>query len=242
MRRVPLVVMIVGCLAWALPARAQTERTISTTGEATVYVVPDRVVVSIGIETFAAELDAATASNEAAGRKLVQAVLGLNVEKKDIATDKLQVEIQRRYENGRYVDVDGYFVRRAYAVTLKDVTRFERLVETALKNGANQIQAVTFSTTELRKYRDQARQMAIRAAREKAVMLARELDCTVGKPKTINESGANVYFGGYRWDRGGSMTGQNAVQLIAGPPDTGEALPLGQIAVSASVSVTFEMQ
>ena len=242
MRRIALAVMIVGCLAWALPARAQTERTVSTTGEATVYVVPDRVVVNVGIETFAADLDAATASNEAAGRKLVQAVLGLGIEKKDIATDRLQVEIQRRYENGRYVDVDGYIVRRAYAVTLKDVTRLERLVDTALKNGANQIQSVTFSTTQLRKYRDQARQLAIRAAREKAVMLARELDCTVGKPKAISESGANVNFGGYRWDRGSPMTGQNAVQLVAGPPDTGEALPLGQIAVSASVSVTFEMQ
>lgn len=242
MREMPLAVMIVGCLACALPARAQTERTITTTGEASVYVVPDRVVVNVGIETFAADLDAATASNEAAGKKLVQAVLGLGVERKDVATDRLQVEIHRRYENGRYVDVDGYFVRRGYAITLKDVTRLERLVETALKNGANQIQDVTFSTTELRKYRDQARQMAIRAAREKAVMLAKELDCTVGKPKTINESGGNVYFGGYRWDRGGSITGQNAVQLVAGPRDTGEALSLGQIAVSASVSVTFEMQ
>jgi len=242
MRRIALAVMIVGCLAWALPARAQTERTVSTTGEATVYVVPDRVVVNVGIETFAADLDAATASNEAAGRKLVQAVLGLGVEKRDVATDRLQVDIHRRFENGRYLDIEGYFVRRGYAITLKDVTRLERLADTALRNGANQIQDVTFSTTQLRKYRDQARQMAIRAAREKAVLLARELDCTVGKPRTINDSGANVYFGGYRWDRGGSMTGQNAVQLVAGPRDTGEALPLGQIAVSASVSVTFDMQ
>ena len=34
---------------------------------------------------------------------------------------------------------------------------------------------------------------------------------------------------------------QNAVQSVAGPADTGENLPLGQIAVTASVSVTFEM-
>ncbi len=242
MREIPLTIIILGCLAAAPLAGAQSERTISTTGEATVYVVPDRVVVNLGIETFAADLDAARASNEAAGRKLMQAVLGLNIEKRDIATDRLQVEIHRRFENGRYVDIDGYFVRRGYAITLKDAALFEILVETALKNGANQIQDVTFSTTELRKYRDQARQMAIRAAKEKAVMLAKELDCIVGKPKTINESGGYVYFGGYRWDRGGSISAQNVVQAVAGPRDTGEALPLGQIAVSASVSVTFEMQ
>ena len=57
-----------------------------------------------------------------------------------------------------------------------------------------------------------------------------------------NESGVNVRFGGYRWDRASPMAGQNAVQLVAAPRDTGEALPLGQIAVSASVSVTIETQ
>jgi uncharacterized protein len=234
--------MLLVCLAWTLPAFAETERTISTTGEATVYVVPDRVVVNFGIETFHADLDKAKAANEAASTKLMKAILALNIEKKDIATDRLQVEIHRPYESGRYVEIDGYFVRRGYAVTLRDVKLFEQLVDAALKNGANQIHGVNFSTTDLRKYRDQARQMAIKAAKEKAVALAKELDCAVGKPKTISEGGGYVYFGGYRWDRGGSIMSQNAVQSVSGPPDTGEALPLGQIAVSASVSTTFDLQ
>jgi uncharacterized protein YggE len=243
MRKILFTVLILGCLACALPARAaDTERTISTTGEATVYVVPDRVVVNFGIETFNADLDAAKDANEKAGAKLMQAILGLNIEKKDIATDHLQVEIHRRYSDGRYVDIDGYFVRRGYAVTLKDVKLFEKLVDAALKNGANQIQGVNFSTTDLRQYRDQARQMAIKAAKEKAVALAKDLDCAVGKPKTISEGGGSTYFGGYRWDRGGSIMSQNAVQSVSGAPDTGEALPLGQIAVSASISTTFVLE
>jgi hypothetical protein len=36
--------------------------------------------------------------------------------------------------------------------------------------------------------------------------------------------------------------GQNSVQVVSGPPDTGEALPLGQISVQASVTTTFELQ
>jgi hypothetical protein len=57
-----------------------------------------------------------------------------------------------------------------------------------------------------------------------------------------NKSGVNVRFGGYRWDRASLMAGQHAVELVAAPRDTGEALPLGQIAVSASVPARFEMQ
>jgi hypothetical protein len=51
------------------------------------------------------------------------------------------------------------------------------------------------NAVDLRKYRGQARQMAIKAAPEKAVALARVLDCTIGKPKTISEGGAYVYWG-----------------------------------------------
>jgi uncharacterized protein len=242
MRRLSLPLLILAVLLYALPARAQVDRSIATSGEATVYVVPDKVVVALGIESFDNDLDKAKAANETAAARLVQAITNMGIEKKDVATDNLQVEIHRRYDNGRYLDIDGYFVRRGYAITLKDVKQFEKLIDTALKNGCNQIQNISFMTTDLRKYRDQARQMAIKAAKEKAVALAKELDCAVGKPRTISESGGGAYFGGYRWGYSGGGMSQNAVQSVSGPPDTGENLPLGQIAVTASVSVTFDLQ
>src|SRR6185436_10975057 len=146
--------------------------------------------------------------------------------------------------NDRHPEVRGYFVRRGYAVTLKDPKQFEKLVDTALKNGANQIHNVTFTSTEVRKYRDQARQMAIKAAKEKAVLLAGELNAKVGSPRSISGGDGNVSFGGYRWGSyyGGNYMAQNSIQIVEGPQDTGENLPLGQIAVSTSVSVTFDLQ
>src|SRR5262249_40657177 len=149
-----------------------------------------------------------------------------------------QVEIRRRYNDGRLEAIEGYIVRRGYAVTLRDTRLFEPFIDAALKHGANQINDISFATTELRKYRDQARQMAIRAAKEKAILLARELDSTVGKPKNISENGGYAYFGGNRWS---NAMAQNAAQSAPGAPDSGENLPLGQIAVSASVSVTFDL-
>jgi len=209
-----------------------------------VYVVPDKVVVNIGIETYDADLDKAKAANEDAAKGLLVAITGMGIEKKDIGTDVLQVDLHRRYVDGHYEQIDGYFVRRGYSVTLKDVKMFEKFVDTALKNGANAIQGVSFMTTDLRKYRDQARQMAIKAAKEKSVALAKELDMAVGKPRTISEGSGYAYFGGYRWgySGGGGGMSQNAMQSISGPPDTGENLPLGQIAVQASVSVVFDLQ
>ena len=242
MRTATIFPTVLVLLLLTLTARAADPdlRTISTTGEASVYVTPDKVVVSLGVETYNASLDEAKSANETAAGKLVQAIQGMAIEKKDIATDNLQVDIDRRYEGGRYGQIQGYLVRRSYAITLRDTKQFEKLVDTALKNGANVIQNIAFTTTELRKYRDQARQMAVKAAREKAQLLAKELDTNIGKPRTISEGGGYAYFGGYRSNYNNAS--QNAFQSAPAGPDMGETLPLGQIAVNATVSVTFDLQ
>jgi len=230
-------------LSFAARAADPDLRTISTSGESIVYVVPDKVIINLGVETFNASLDEAKSANEAAASKLVKALLDMSIEKKDIATDNLQVDVRRRDTDDHYAEIRGYYVRRAYAITLRDVKQFEKLVDTALKNGCNVIHNISFTTTDLRKYRDQARQMAIKAAREKAVLLAKELDTGIGKPRTIAEGGGSIYFGGYRsnYNSMNSMS-QNSWQSAPAQPDNGETLPLGQIAINATVSVTFDLQ
>ncbi len=114
-----------------------------------------------------------------------------------------------------------------------------------LKNGATHLFGVDYQTTELRKYRDQARKMAIKAAKEKAVLLAGELEMNVGTPRQISESSFSYgyYGGGNYWGGGyGQMMTQNSYREAA-PLDTPAegTMPLGQIAVRAQVSVTFNI-
>jgi uncharacterized protein YggE len=242
-----LAVAAISLLALAAPSRAQQDRaldhpSINTTGEAVVYVVPDQAIVSFGVESFDKDLDKAVAANAAACAKLVKAIKEMNIEDKYVGTDVVSVTIGRDYRS-RHTDEDGYTVTRSYAVTLKDVKQLEKLVQSALHNGANLLHGVDFQTTELRKHRDAARQMAIRAAKEKAVLLAKELQCGVGKPRAINETGFS--YGGYsnRYNSYGNVQAQS--QVAVGANDTGgeggEAMPLGQVGVRATVSVTFEL-
>src|SRR5260221_12299843 len=69
-------------------------RTISTSGEAIVYVVPDEVVVGAGVETFSQNLDKAKSDNDEASTRLVKAIKALKIEDRDISTDVLTVEIR----------------------------------------------------------------------------------------------------------------------------------------------------
>jgi uncharacterized protein YggE len=141
-------------------------------------------------------------------------------------------------------DFIGYFVRRTIVVTLRDLSIFEDLLAEALGSGVNYVLGIEFQTTELRKYRDEARALAIQAAREKADALAGELGQTLGEPTAINEIQSGWWSSYSSWwgpSWGGGMA-QNVIQEVGGsaPPSDGSLAP-GQINVNARVSVAFEL-
>jgi uncharacterized protein YggE len=216
-------------------------RQVSVSGESTVYVTPDEVVIGVGVETFDKSLDATKKANDERSRTLLAAIKDAGVEERHIQTDDLRVSID--YNNGGAArGVEGYLAHREYRVTLKDPKKTEALVDACLKNGANLLLGIDYRTTELRKHRDDARRMAIKAAREKAALLAGELGEQVGRPRTISE-GSFGYYGWYGgWNRGGNYMAQNSFQVRDGGAGIeGQTIPIGQVAITAQVSVTFDL-
>lgn len=247
MRRLALITLVLTFAALIAPLARAAEagehpRTVSTTGEATVYVQPDEVVLNVGIETYNASLEKAKAQNDEAAARLVKAIRAMGVEEKHLQAAQLEVELRYRRHDQPIQEIEGYIARRAYAVTLKKVSDFQKLVDVCLGNGANRLMGFEYRTSELRKHRDAARKMAIKAAKEKAVALSAELDCKVGAPRSINE-GAVGYWGSWPRSWGNAYMSQNQVQFAqAGDGASGgEAMPLGQIAIRASVSVVFDL-
>jgi uncharacterized protein YggE len=217
---------------------AERQRSISTNGEAVVYVSPDEVVINFGVRTTDPALDKARAENDAKSASFVKAMKDAGIEDKYIQNDAMTVNII--YAPNTSIRIEGYQATRSYSVRLKDVKKFEKIVDVGLKNGANVFDGFDYISSELRKYRDQARSMAIKAAKEKAVALATELNCTVAAPISISESSGNYYYSGSRI-RGYNNYAQNSIQNIGGGEINGEVMPLGQISISANVSVSFDL-
>ena len=185
------LLLILALSAWTQDApSSQAPRTVTVTGEAEVRVVPDEVILTLGVETWDKNLGRAKQQND----RIVARVLALagehGVPAEHAQTD--YVSIDPRYRDGYYEerDVIGYFVRKNVVVTLRDLAEFEPLLSDALEAGVNYVHGIEFRTTELRKYRDEARALAVEAAREKAVALAGGLDEDVGAPLTIREEQA----------------------------------------------------
>jgi uncharacterized protein len=233
-------VLVLVCSANFCAAEETKERSISTSGEAVVYVQPDEVVLQFGVETRDQSLDKAESLNNEAATKLVAAVKQLGVDERQISSSNLNVQIL--YVNNVNLEIRGYEVARSYSVTLKDPSKSQELVDTVIKHGANRINGLDFRTKELRKFRDQARAMAIKAAKEKAEALAGELKCKVGNPRTISETGGNFGYWGGANGSFNAMT-QNMAQVApsSGDADESGSVQLGQIAVRANVSATFDL-
>jgi len=222
---------------------AQDKRLITVTGDAEVKVVPDEVIITLGIETDSKDLNAAKTENDEKIKKIINAAKNLKIEDKYIQTDYMN--IAPRYKD--YWQKDefiGYFVRKNISITLKDVSKFEQLLSNVLEAGANYVHGIDFRTTELRKHRDEARALAIKAAKEKADALAKQLGQVVGKPYKIQEGQLGWWSGNYGWwgARGGAQMAQNAIQEAGGPPEMGSSIALGQISIRAQITVSFELE
>ena len=239
----PLILLLLAPVAARADGDAAGPRTITVTGESSIYVAPDEVVITVGVETFDASLDKARRDNDERSRELLAAIKAAGVEAKHVQTDDLRVSIDYQ-DSGPARGVKGYVTHREYRVTLKDPKKTESVVDTSLKSGANLLSGIEYRSTELRKHRDEARKMAVKAAKEKAELLAREMNEKIGRPREISEGALGYYgWGGGRWSRGSQYMGQNSFQVRdEGAGIEGETIPIGQIAITASVSVKFDLK
>jgi uncharacterized protein YggE len=249
--RLPIVMV-----ATLLPALVQAQAprglpveplgpTIAVSGAAEIRVVPDEVLLRFSVEGREAKLDAAVKACDSSTAAVLAFVKESGVEEKDVQSDFIAIHPQFPVDRGVESLVPSHFqASRGFAVRLRDVAKFDALLEGILKSGAHRVNDVEFRTTALRKHRDLARQQAVRAAREKAVALAGELGAKVGKPYSIQE----VAGGGVRNGSSGYgdrfATSQNVVQDmgpvgVAAEGETEHKLAAGMIAVTSSVSVMF---
>ena len=231
-------------LSGALPAAAPQapQKTITVNGQAEIKVSPDEVLLTVGVETVDMDIARARTDNDARIKAIVAAAAGLGIPPERIKTEFLDIQPRYREEYERRIFL-GYFARRSLSLTLRDVARFESLLTEVLRAGANYVHGVDFRTTDLRKHRDDARRQAIQAAREKAADMASALSVRIGAPMNVQEvhSGWWSPYSSWWGGRGGVMMFQNVMQDRRGAGGVDDSLVPGQISVTATVSVTFEL-
>lgn len=253
----------------ASPASAQNARQgddrpkISVAGEATVFATPDKIVIQFGVETQDKSMLVAKQKNNDIVAKVFAAIKASGVKDRDIQTQYLYAEprwaesapVQQQYqappplapsaeqdskERRRFL---GYFVKNTIAVTVKDAAKIDKVIADVLAAGATNIYGVGFESSELKTHREKARELALKAAREKAMKMAAVLDQTIGPPIEITESGS--------WSSDPFSAGMgindcyNAQVSVASPAIRAAettTIALGKLSIRATVQVTFELK
>ena len=232
------------------PSDSSRLRTISTAGNAEVRVVPSRVVITFGVETKNPDLTIAKQENDTKSAAIISMATAAGVLPKDVQTDYIFVKpVYEGYGNDGRGKFLHYLVRKTVVVLLRDVSKFERILGSGLDKGATHVLGVQFEVDDLKKYRDQVRSEAIRAARDKAQALTAELGTKIGRVLNIQDYSSYYpsYNYGRSWDEDYYRSGGGQSQISSQAespisPIVGNSLALGQIRISAQISVTFELQ
>jgi len=233
--------------ATSTPAQQQTEPPLITvTGQAEVKAPPDEVVFTLGVVKMDKDLVAAKEQNDASVKRIMELTRRYNIAPQDVQTDYISVEPKYSYERKRNSAgdeltetrkvFDGYEVSKTVVIRLKDISRFENLLSDIIKAGVDRLRDLDFRTSSIRRYKDQARALAIKAAQEKAIALTKEIGQTIGKAHTIREEGYSL--------RESNVTANNTA-LISGSysaEDENSTIAPGMISVSARIVVSFRLQ
>jgi uncharacterized protein YggE len=109
------------------------------------------------------------------------------------------------------------------------------LLTEIFRTGITRINSVDFRTTQNRKLKDQARLLAVKAAHEKARAMASEIGQSIGKAYSITEIEHRPYAG-Y------SSNVIDGVSSGGSLSDEPSPIALGQISITARVTVSFELK
>ena len=223
----------------SVEASCDSSRSVQVSGAAVINVTPDRSLLQFGVQSNGETPDVTEQLNQEAIRKVLNAVQAVGIDAKDIATDYYIV--YPVYPDYSSLEIKGYRIDNTVSITVRDVNLVAQVILAALKAGANEVQDVQFYTSELRMYRDEARDLAMKAAGEKAQALANAAGAQAGCVLSISENSWTQYYGSWRGGREAALWAQNVIQNTglsqSGIADPGDSpFSLGQIAIRAEVS------
>lgn len=195
---------------------------ITVTGTGSVSAVPDVADWSFGVQADAATASAALKDASDSTGRIVDALRGAGVERKDIRTEQVSV-YPRTSSDGR--TVEGYTATSSVGVVVRDLGRAGAVVDAAVQAGANQVYGPSLRLSDERSRYAAAVDAAYDDARTRAEAIAAKAGLTLGAPVAIVEGGG---FGGGPVPYAERLQADEAVAIEPGVQD-----------VTATLTVTF---
>ncbi|MDD4358403.1 MAG: SIMPL domain-containing protein [Candidatus Pacebacteria bacterium] len=153
------------------------EETITVDGTGEVYAVPDIGLIDISVITESKKVETAMSQNTDKMNNIINALkTDLNIDEKDIKTTGFNINPRYEWESetGKR-NLAGYEVSQNINVKIRDLNIAGDLIQKTADLGANNISDLTFTFDDSNVLKEEARNIAIKHAKEKAKSLEKEL-------------------------------------------------------------------
>ncbi|GGP54149.1 oxidative stress defense protein [Shewanella saliphila] len=146
---------------------------IETVGTSTIEAKADMAIISVAVSIEAANAKSAKDEADEAVSQFRQRLLEAGIDKKHIQTANLQLNPQYRYVQNEPKTLTGYSANRQITVTVMNLNMLNELLDSALIDGLNQVNNIELKSSKEADMMAQARQAAIKDAKQKAESLAK---------------------------------------------------------------------
>lgn len=207
--------------------------TISVTGQGTVERAPDTARISFTLRNEAKDVATAQKAVSAQIDTITTDLKAAGIDSDDVSTASYNSYPQYTYSNGTAPVLRGYEVSQMVTVKISDLALVETVSGILGRNNVSDMQGPNFGFDDDKKVAREARELAIKDAKEQAKKLADDLGVRVVRIVSFNESGV-----------GAVPTPIYAREMMATQDAKGGApsIPVGTTDVDSTVTIVFEIR
>jgi uncharacterized protein len=174
---------------------ANENSTVFATGSALSRLAPDRVFVSVGVETTDKTANDALSLNSGLMNNIISELRSAGLKPNETSTTFFNIFPLYNYtEGGTRLNVTGFTVTNTLQIESSNLDNISQWVDTAVASGANSINSIDFSVTE-KKLEDTRTKLitdAIDNAKQKAETAASAVQLSITGVKSIVVDGSTI--------------------------------------------------
>ena len=200
---------------------------VNVSGEGKVKIAPDQALISISLESKGIKADDVKRENDKKMDAILKFIKNSNIAKEDYQTQRVSLNPNYDYEKKKH----SYIATQTVQILLKDVSKYDTLMEGLVNEGINRIDNVEFKSSKMIQLKSDARKLAIKDAKAKAEDFVSVLGQKVGKAIVISDN-SQIYV-----PQPIMYAMKASTAMDESTPK--ETLAIGEIEITSNVSVSF---
>lgn len=247
-KRLPCFMLaFVACTFWPVACWSDENHsltpTLTVSAEGKIQVSPDKALVRLGVETAGESLESVQEQNRKKMREILNRLMELGIQEKHMQTSSLNITPHYPPRSRRQMgepslpeapQIIGYTVNHSLTIEVHALGSIGRVVDVALKAGANRFYQIIWALKDQRPVQLEALAVAAKDAHGKAKALAKALGVRLDRLVEVTEGGASLI----------SPRHQLATSRMTMAVAESSEVPLspGELTIRATVTLVYEFE